>query len=227
MRILATVLFATLLGGGSVFLWLYYGGGAGEREVAVVFIDQYVSYNEVATEVEQLVHLPGTEGNTNRSELYSLLDSILTKSMESAQRESLTRLALTNLTALKEEIDSAQISQAKVYQVLQDLDNASKAFSSIDLRTRALDIVTLSRKRAEISARITSILSENNEQILIILTRVLTDKGELTQEHISEINVVTADAEKRFETLEALYSELITKKEEVEVVFKNFIEAAL
>lgn len=225
--VITIIIVALLIGGGGTFLWVYYGGFEGEQGKAVAFINYYGDYAEVAERVEQQVHLPGTEQNTNRAELYSLLDSILTKKMIPRERESLAHLASTNLAVLKDEIDSAQIGQAKLYDVLQYLDNASRVFSSIDLNNRATEIVALARKRAEISAHITSLLSESNEQTQEIISRILIDKGELTQAHIVELNASTEEAERRFGVLEGLYLELIAKKEEIEIAFKNFIEVSL
>ena len=225
--ILFTILFALVFGGGGTFLWLYYGGFHGEDGEAIAFIDKYGDYNEIATEVEFLVHLPGTENNADRAELLALLETILTEDITNNKRKTLARLAFANIDNLKKEIDAAQIKQAELYEVLQDLDNSSRQFSSIDLRNRSSDIVTLSRKRAEIAARITSILSEINEHSYAIITRILSDNGELTQEHIIAINNITTDAENRFDTLEELYNDLIRMKNEIDEAFKEFAAAAL
>jgi len=227
MRIFITLVLAILLGGGGTFLWLYYGGFEGEKAISVTFVDHYVNYEEIAQEVELLVHLPGTEGNIDRAELLTLLDSILTKKMDAVQRKNLAQLALTNLNTIKQEIDSAHVAQAKLYEVLQELDDASRVFSSIDLRNRAEKIVFSARKRAELSANITSILSKNNEQTYTILARILVDEGELSSAHITELNSATNETEKRFGTLEQLYSELVVKKKEVEDAFATFVAVAL
>lgn len=227
MRILATLFVALLVGGGGTFLWLYYGGFEGERSTAIAFIDAYGEYAEVAEEVEHLVYLPGTKGNTERSELLALLNSILTEDLEPERRATLARLAFANLDGIKKEIDSAQIAQAKLYLVLQDLDNASREFSSIELRRHVDGIVTMARKRAELSAHITSILSEINEQTYAIITRILADEGVLSAEHISAINSATAEAEKRFALLEGLYVELLAKKEEMDTAFAVFTQQAI
>lgn len=225
-KILYTIVGAILLGGGGTFLWLYYGGFEGEQGKVVAYIDQYGAYSEIAEQVELLVHLPGTEGNTDRAELLALLESILTKDMEKEKREELARLAYTNLSSIKKEIDAAQIAQARLYEVLQDLDNVSRMFNSMNLRKQASEIVVMARRRAEISARITSILSETNEQTYAIITRILAEKGELSSSHIMEINDATSAAEKRFATLGDLYTELLSKKNEMSEMFKNFATSA-
>jgi len=225
--ILITILLALLIGGGGTFLWTYYGGFGSEREIAVTFIDVYGDYSEISNQVELLVHLPGTEKNTDRAELFTLLSSILTENMEAERREMLARMAYTNLNTIKKEIDSAQIAQADLYKVLQRLDNSSRSFSSIDLHNRSMKIVSMARKRTELSARITSVLSETNEQTYAILTRILADKGQLSQAHIVEINKTTNEAEERFDSLEKLYKELGTKKNEIETAFAEFAQVAI
>ena len=225
--ILTTITLGILLGGGGVYAWHYYGGFSDERREAVIFIDAYGAYADTAEEVERLVHLPGTEGNADRAELLTLLNSILTENIEASRREELTRLAFNNLTAIKKEIDAAQAAQAKLYEDLQELDNASRVFHGIALQKDASSVVLLARKRAELTARITAILSEINDHTYAIITQVLADGGELTQDHIRAINNTTAGAEERFETLTSLYEELAVKQTELEKQFAEFVTRAI
>ena len=83
------------------------------------------------------------------------------------------------------------------------------------------------RKRTELSARITSIHSEMNEQTYAIISRILQDGGELTGEHIQYINETTALAEERFATLSGLYAELDSKISETERLFTQFVHDAV
>jgi len=227
MKFLITILLAVLIGGGGTFFWLYYGGFEKERSEAIAFIDIYGDYNDAAEKVEFLVHLPGTENNVDRSELLSLLNSILTEDMEPERRESLARLAYSNLDSLKDEIEAAKVAQEDLYSVLQDLDSAVGTFKSMELQGKAGEIVLLSRKRAEVSARIASALSETNEHTHAIITRILSEKGALSHAHIVEINSATESAEDRFVMLESLYSELMRMKAEVDTLFAEFVQIAL
>ncbi len=226
-KLIITIIIALLFGGGGTFAWLYYGGFEGESESAIVFIEVYGDYMEIVEHVEYFVNLPGSSGNVDRAELLALLNSILTDKLEPIRREELARLAFTNLDVLKKEIDSAQASQARLYKMLQDLDNTAKSFSSIDLRNRSLGLVDMARKRAELSSRITSVLSETNEHIYSIITRILADGGELTQKHMININASTLEAEDRFDTLNDLYKELADIKNEMDIVFKDFARVAI
>ena len=225
--LLTTIAFALILGGGSTFLWMYYGGFESEGSEAILFIDTYGEYAETAEAVEMLVNVPGTENNTARAELLNLLESILTKEMTPKKRDTLARLAYKNLTILEKEANAAQSAQAKLYEELQKLDTAAKQFHSIDLQKRANEVVRLARKRAELSARITAILSETNEQTHAIITRILAEKGVLTQAHIIEINDTTVEAQSRFDTLENLYTQLLEKKNEAEIAFSAFVQVAI
>jgi uncharacterized secreted protein with C-terminal beta-propeller domain len=224
---ITTIVVALALGGGGTFLWFYYGGFEGEGVEAVAFIETYGDYVEVAETVELLVNIPGVKNNADRAELLTLLDSILTANMTDEKRDSLARLAYTNLNTLEKEIDAAQSAQATLYEKLQQLDSVARRFNSIELQNRAMDIVSHARKRAEISARITSILSETNEQTHAIITRILADNGKLSQTHIIEINEATADAQARFDTLRMLYQELQQKKKEIDALFNTFVQKAL
>ena len=225
--VLGTILIATILGGGGVFMWLYYGGFETERGTSIAFIDTYGEYDEIAERVDFLVHLPGTENNTDRAELLTLLDSMLTEVMESERRETLARLAFSNLDVIKKEIDATSASQARLYQSLQNLDNAARVFQSIELRNKADAVVVLARKRAELSSHITSILLEMNEQTYVIITRILEEDGELPAAHINELNIATNEAEERFDDLTELYEELTIKKSELEQTFALFVTTAI
>ena len=227
MRIILTIILAVLIGGGGVYTWLYYGGFAGEKDVAIAFIDAYGEYDEIALHVEALTHLPGTEGNADRAELQSLLETVLTHDVTPERRDVLARLAFQNLDTLKKEVDAAQSAQAKLYQNLQQLDNVGRQFEGVQLRTQAGSIVTHARKRAELSARITSVLSETQDQTHAIITQILEDKGELTSAHIQAINSATAEAENRHDGLEGLYTEVLQEKKDIETAFTQFIATAL
>lgn len=226
-KIIITIVVALILGGGGTFAWMYYGGFESESSEAIAFIDTYGDYTEVADRVELLVNMPGTESNSARKELLTLLESILTKKMSPEKRDSLSRLAYSNLTTLEKEVDAAQSAQAQLYEELQKLDTAAKQFDAIDLQKRATEIVVIARKRAEISARITSILSETNDQTHAIVTRILAEKGKLSQDHIIEINETTQEATARFETLEGLYNTLLEKKDEMDKAFSEFVQVAI
>lgn len=224
---LATIVTAVIIGGGGTFLWLYYGGFEGEQAKAIHFIDVYGDYLEIVSEVETLVHIPGSEKNSYRSELLSLLNSILTKKMNPEQRDELARLAFSNLDTISQEVNSAQTAQTALYVALQELDDTARSFVSVDLRKKATNIVSVTRKRAEITARITTILSEINEHTYAIITRILSEQGELTDAHIIEINNATGIAEERFEMLGALYVDLEERKGETETLFVVFVESAI
>jgi hypothetical protein len=225
--IFITIVVSALLGGGGVYAWHYFGGFEGEKTHAIAFINTYGDYAAIAREVEELVHLPGIEGNNDRAELERLLTSLLTETLTSSRREELARLAYNNLAVLRREVDTAQIKQAQLYTVLEELDTSSKLFTGAGIEKQAGDIVAGARKRAELSARITSVLSEMNEQTYAIITRILEDKGELTQEHAQYINETTAYAEERFSTLSGLYTELQQKTLETETKFTVFVHDAV
>jgi len=222
-----TILFAALAGGGGVYLWTYYGGVAGEKESAVAFIDAYGDYAEIADRVDLLVHLPGTQDNIERAELEQLLTTVLTSDLAPERRDTLSRLAYQNLDVLKKEVDAAQAAQAELYERLQVLDNTARTFQGTRLRTLAQDVVTRARMRAELTSRITSILSETNEHTHAILTQILEDDGELTQLHIAEINTVTEAAEARHARTVALYDDLVVTSGELQQSVELFVRVAL
>jgi len=227
MRFLLVTILAIAIGGGTAYAWLYYGGFAGEKEQAIAFIDVYGAYSEVVREVETLVHAPGTEGNNSRAELETLLTKILTEEMDAEHRYTLTELAKTHLDTLKGEVDRAQSAQAELYERLQELDNSARTFSGMQVREKADAVVQLARKRAELTARITSVLSETHDQTSAIIARILREQGELTQAHIQYINDITAKAEERHATLSELYTELSVGQRTQSETFQSFVNTAL
>lgn len=225
--VLVTIVGALLVGGGGTYLWLYYGGFDGERGTVVAFVDAYSTYAGIARDVETLVQVPGVKANTDREELLALLNAILTEPMEVTQRESLARIAFTHLDTLKKEIDAAQVAQARLYAALQDLDNAGRSFTGIVRAREASGLVARARERAELSARITALLAESNDHTYAIITRILADRGALTEEHMRVINGATDTAEERFDTTAQLYSDLTRVRGELEQSFTSFVASAL
>jgi hypothetical protein len=225
--ILFTILFAGLVGGSSAYFWLYYGGFAGEGSTGVAFIEIYGDYADVAKRVDVLVHVPGVADNPDRSELQSLLSTILVENITKDERERLSRIAFSHLDTVKKEIDQAQAAQAELYQVLQDLDTASKQFHGIEARGLADEIVQLARERAEQTARISSILSETNDHTYAIITKILGDGGELRPGHIQIINDSTTAAEERYDTLAELYDIHAKKRGELDARMQDFAKTVI
>jgi hypothetical protein len=220
--ILFTIIFAGLLGGGATFAYLYYGGFSGEGSTGIAFIEVYGDYNEIATGVETLVHVPGVADNKDREDLEQLLNTILVDNITNEEREKLARVAFSHLDTIKKEIDQAQASQAQLYQVLQDLDVAAKQLHGLEAKGVAEEIVVTARERAEHSARITSILSETNDHTYAIITQILGAGGALSQSQIQSINDSTNAAESRYDTLSRLYDELVLKRTQVEQQVQQF-----
>ena len=198
-----------------------------ERASAVHFIEVYGDYSEIADEVERLVHIPGNKDNDERAKLHGLLESVLTQDMDRERREQMARLALSNLSAIKGEVHAAQASQARLYITLQDLDTASRTFKSRDLRDRTKEMVVIARRRAEASAHIMSVLAETNEQTQGILERIIQENGDLSYQHIVEINDATVAAEERFDMLRALYEELVAERQVLQTRFHEFVAVAI
>lgn len=228
MRILVlAIVLIGLLGGGGFFAYHYYGGFGAERGPAVAFVDAYGNYNEVASEVETLVHAPSAGENADRAALLSLLNSILVDDLEPQGRDSLAREAFAKLDAIKQDVDAAQSAQARLYSTLTDLENAVGTFHGVRLRDSATHIVGLARARTETAAHITSVLAETNEQTYSIITRILADGGQLTNEHTQAINDATSGAQTRHDELAGLYSDLMVQRESLDQAFQQFVAVAI
>lgn len=228
MRIvLITLILATTLGGGVAYAWVYYGGFVGEGSTGIAFIEVYGDYAEVANRVEMMVHVPGVAENENRGDLLSLLSTILTEDIDDTERERLARIAFSHVDTMKKEIDQAQAGQAELYRVLQDLGNAAAQFRGLEAQDLAGTVVSQARERAELSSRITSILSETNDHTYAIVTQILEEKGSLSDEHVQAINAATTGAEDRFDDLTRLYNDLIQRRADVETSMQTFAEKVI
>jgi len=227
MRFVLPIIVLLLLAGGAVYAGLYFGGFGNDKNGAVVFIDAYSIYGETATQVEQLVHQPSTVQNGSRTELNALLETILTEDVTAQRRDTLARLAFKHLAVLRDEVDEAQSAQAQLYEHLQRMDDALAQIDGGQMRAQGQEIVVAARKRAELAARITSVLSETNDQTENIITRILGDGGNLTDEHIVAINESTEKAEGRHATLTRLYDEIAEQQKQIERMFTLFVDSAL
>lgn len=222
--LLALLIIATLIGGG---LWYYYGDIHGEPTATVAFVEAYGEYEEVATQVEKLINAPAAGGNSARQALLSLLSSILTGEQTPEEREQSARAAFAELEQLRREVDAAQAAQASIYSRLDALSVAAQGFRAKRYVDEAQGIVVLSRQRVELGSQITSILAETNEHTYAIITRILDEKGNLSQAHIVDINAATDAAEVRFETLNTRYQELAAKRDEASARFNALVRTAL
>lgn len=227
MRIFLTLLCALMLGGGGAYAWLYYGGFEGERSSVVGFIDAYSTYDVSATRVAALVHSPSTEKNSDRSELLALLQDILTGTLTNDEREALARVAFTHLDSIQKGIADAAVAQDELYLNIQNLDTMSRIFTGMRAREQAHDLVSLARACAETSARIIANLSETHEHTYAIITRVLEDGGELTDEHKRSINAITTEAETRHAELEAHYTSFVAQRDSLTMAFDQFVHDLL
>ena len=227
MRIVLVVVCAALLGGGSVFAWWYFGGFGHEQGTSIAFVNAYSTYTEIAAQLEELVYVPGVEANVARQELLVLLNAILTETMEPTEREVLARTAFARVDTVKKEIDAARGMQDKLYQALQDLDNAGRQFRGERYRVRAHAVTERARDRAECSSRITSLLADMNDHAYAIVTKIIADHGALTAEHVTSINEKTDEAQQRFDTLTSLYTELGRLRAETEHALKEFTDTTL
>lgn len=216
-----------ILAGGATYAWLHYGGFGGDKGGAVAFIDAYSIYSETAAAVEGLVHQPSTEQNGSRVELQALLETILTEDIDAERRDTLARLAFKHLAVLRDEVDMAQSAQAELYEHMQQLDDAATRIRGTQQRTHADRVVDGARKRAELTARITSVLSETNDQTENIITTILRDGGALTDAHVMAINESTDKAEGRHATLTTLYAQLTEQQTLIDDSFAAFVDNAL
>lgn len=221
------LIFCLLMLGCGFGYWYYFGSLHGEPVAAVAFVEAYGEYNEHADQVEKLVHAPSAGNNPARQELLTLLNAILTTDMSEEDREDLARVAFANLDTLKREVDAAQTAQSKLYESLAGLDDASRTFRAYMFAEEARAIVDLARRRAELSTQITSNLSETGNHTYAIITRVIEEKGVLTESHIVDINAATDGAEKRFEQLNQLYRDLGDVRDELNARFTVFVQQAL
>jgi hypothetical protein len=187
----------------------------------------YGEYAERAHTVAELVHAPGLESNVNRAELELLLEEMLTKPMESESREAMARIAFEHIDILQTDIKTASEEQSKLYNLTQQLDNSARMFNGVKIRAQAGEIVVQTREQAEISARIVALLSYTYEHTYAIVTRILQDKGELTDAHKTAINTMTPEAEVRHSALKELYTEFSAKEARLSEMFGTFVEDAL
>lgn len=208
-------------------MWHYYGGFAGDDAGAVMFINAYGEYADVAQRADALTHAPTVEENTSRSDLYASLAAMLTEAQADDVREVRARAAFAQLDQLKREVDAAQAAQADLLAAQEAMGEAARALKSARLRVRAQEIVEAAGVRSAVSAKITGLLSHANDESYAIITRVLEEKGALSQEHIIRINSITTAAETRHDELTAAYDELVRAEELIQSSFAAFVAEAL
>lgn len=227
MRIFLIIVALLVLMGGGAYAWYYFGGFDGDDAGAIAFIDAYGAYSEAALKVDALTHAPTVEQNEGRVDLLERLTSILTGTLTAAERESQARAAFGDLDALKREIDAAQAAHGDLYKTQRDLEAAGVRLANARSEAVAKEILALARSRTELAISITSLVSENHDHMYAILTRILDERGELSQEHVIQINASTDGAEARRDELERSYEELVRIEAETRATFARFVAVAM
>ena len=88
------------------------------------------------------------------------------------------------------------------------LDSVSKDLTNLYMRPEASRVIALSRERGAMIADIRGLSYKTNYYVSRIFDRIEQDGGELTQEHIKELNSRLPELEAEFDRRSNLYTDL-------------------
>jgi hypothetical protein len=213
-------------GGGGVGAWQYMLHTHEPAQV-VAFINAYAEYAEYAQVLETLTTAPGSGGNEARQQLHQQLTIALSADRTSIERLQAAREARTALATIRQAVDNAQSSSARLYTLIDALEEVAHRLVDVQNAQDAAYIVAQVRSRQESSARIASVLSATNDTTDGIVSEIIASEGNLTNEHILRINAVTNDAEQRYETVADEVRSLQQIRTELERAFQTFVTRAL
>jgi hypothetical protein len=185
----------------SLSVFAYYAQRANST-----FADEYAAYASLADTTDNSAFIPGAANNPVRQDLNLVLQQVLGKGTKVPDRLKLSQQGLADLTDSKKQIDAITETADKVDTMIAQMQvDSLNNFASSD-RERA--VLTLAKQRASIVSDIRAYSYRADFDIGNIFNHIISDKGQLTDAYVIELNNEVPDVEVQFDKRSQLYSQL-------------------
>lgn len=168
----------------------------------------YADYNRSGKSYSDAAFLVGSNNNPLRIELNQVLAEVLGKTMTPAERLERVRRGRELLGESQKQIDAIGDNGEVSSSSIELLDSTSRGIANLYARPNAAKVVELSKARGAMIADIRGLSYKTNYYISQIFDRIDNDGGELTQEHIRELNARIPELEAEFDRRSNLYTDL-------------------
>ena len=168
----------------------------------------YADYRLSGKSYSDAAFLVGSNRNPLRVELNGVLADVLGRPMSRDERLALVRRGRTLLEQSGKQIDAIGDAGDVSSTTALKLDSVSKDLTNLYMRPEASRVIALSRERGAMIADIRGMSYKTNYYVSRIFDRIEQDGGELTQEHIKELNSRLPELEAEFDRRSNLYTDL-------------------
>ena len=173
-----------------------------------LFAKNYGAYEMVAAEHTNAAYIPSTNDNPVRQELNRLLAESLAKELPVADRLSHARRGLELLKVTEGQIDRIGNKGEEVTAAIIQLDSVSSGVGALPFRIPMKRMVDLAYKRFQYVADVRGLSYRANYHTAEIFNRIIRDNGELTREHVLELNSALPLLEQQFDKRTNTYTQL-------------------
>ncbi len=174
------------------------------------FVLAYTRYSVAASLQQNAAFTPGSKENPLRESLNQSLARILTKETTSKDRLSLAHGGLQLIQHMNKEVDDIGTNAKLVENTVAYMDTAAHAPGNILRRHALLEIVRLAKKQMSTIENIRGLSYRANFEIAQVCSRIIADKGLLTNAYTIELNNKVPEVEAQFNLRQNSYADLET-----------------
>lgn len=172
------------------------------------FEASYRSYENVAAVQQNAAFLPGTSANPLRTQLNQTLAQVLSKDINAQERLRLANAGLDVVDELNKQVDAIGDSAQAVSDAIVQMNDAAQSPGTVLSRSVMLDLVDSAKQQMATIEDIRGLSYRANFETAEIFRRIITDKGQLTDTYIIELNNQVQVFEDEFNTRENSYTAL-------------------
>jgi len=185
----------------------------------VAFTDIAETYEAAYVQYESTIHNPGAGSNRARQSVGLLLNNVLMGDMSSEKRKQMAAEALTHVDTLDRQVMEIAIEGEAFIEQGVKLRAAAGEVRGLKARKHVTAMTDIDRERTLYIEELEELLASMNTQTRSIFERILSDKGEMTSEHVASLNNDLDGAETQYDRLSSIYRELSEKKKSFEEHF--------
>lgn len=172
------------------------------------FIVEAEHYQVSYDRYESIIHIPGSGSNRSRHEVNSLLSYVLMGEMPNTERSEVSKKALNHIDVLDSQVSDITTGNSNFISQGDVLIESAKIVHGHQAEEYARNMTEVVDNRVLYIEELSTILLNMNTKTRSIFERVITDGGEMTDDHVRELNNHLNGAEQEYDRLSYIYNEL-------------------
>lgn len=172
------------------------------------FTESYILYASLASKNQNDAFIPAAAANPLRQELNDALGQSLAKETSAANRLRIAQHGLDLIHAINKQVDQITESEAPIGAAIDVFKLSAQNPGNLRNRGTMMELVTLAQEQLVIIGDIRGYSYRANFETQQIFNRLITEKGELTDAYVNELNAMLPNVEEQFSKRESLYIKL-------------------